>query len=63
MIILGIILALLGYWLLPDLAPDFPPHIDHIIGVLGVLLIVIGVLLLIFGAVSGRPIGGRRYWY
>jgi hypothetical protein len=51
MIVLGIILLVVGYFLpLP------------ILTTIGVILIIIGVILLILGAV-GQPIGGRRYWY
>ena len=30
--------------------------------VLGIILLVIGAVLWVLGSV-GRPIGGRRYWY
>lgn len=51
MIIIGILLVLLGYFLpLPLLTT------------LGIILIVLGVVLFALGAV-GRPVGGRRYWY
>jgi hypothetical protein len=51
MIILGIILAVLGY----------------IFGIsalttIGVILVVIGAVFWILGSV-GRPVGGRRAWY
>lgn len=51
MIILGLILLLLGYFL----------HIS-ILWTIGVILIVIGAVLWILGAV-GRPIGGRRHYW
>lgn len=51
MIVLGIILALLGYLL------GIP-----LVGPIGVVLIVIGLVLLVLGNI-GRPVGGRRYWY
>ena len=51
MILLGIVLIVLGYVLpLP------------ILYTLGWVLVVIGVLLFILGAV-GHPVAGRRYWF
>ena len=52
MIVLGIILLVLGY-LLPMPSADL-----H----LGWILVVIGVILWILGAV-GRPVAGRRVWF
>jgi len=51
MIVLGVILAILGWifgmsWLMT----------------IGIVLVVIGAVLWILGSV-GRPVGGRRYWY
>ena len=51
MIILGIVLLVLGY-VLPV----------PILATLGIILIVIGAVLWVLGS-TGRPIGGRRYWY
>jgi Family of unknown function (DUF6131) len=51
MIILGIILLVLGY-LLPM----------YLLTYIGWILVVIGVILWILGAV-GRPVAGRRYWF
>ena len=51
MIVLGLILLIVGY-LLP-----LP-----ILTTIGVILLVVGAILWLLGA-SGRPIGGRRYWY
>lgn len=51
MIVLGIILAILG-WLLGI----------SILFYLGVILLVIGLVLFVLGAV-GRPVAGRRYWF
>ncbi|MCV7173325.1 MULTISPECIES: DUF6131 family protein [Mycolicibacterium] len=51
MIILGIILALLGYFI------SIP-----IVMYIGVVLIVIGVVLWILGS-TGRAVGGRKVWY
>lgn len=62
MIILGIILAVLGYWFLPEFVPQFPPELDHLMYGVGVLLFLIGIILFVFGH-FGRPVGGRRYWY
>jgi hypothetical protein len=56
MIVLGIILLLISY-----LAP-LPAQIDQIVNIIGWILLVVGVVLVILGAV-GRPVGGRRYWY
>lgn len=62
MIVVGFILALLGYWLLPGFIPEIPARIDSLLGGVGVVLIVIGLVLLVL-SVIGRPVGGRRYWY
>lgn len=51
MIILGIVLLLVGYF----------TGISILYTIGGVLLLV-GVVLWILGAV-GRPVGGRRTWY
>lgn len=51
MIVLGIILLVIGY-----LVPI------PILSTLGSILVVVGLILLLLGAV-GRPIGGRQYWY
>lgn len=51
MIVLGIILLLLGYFL----------HIS-ILTTLGIILLIIGVVLTVLGA-TGRAIGGRKHWY
>jgi hypothetical protein len=51
MIILGIILLVVGYVLpLPILIT------------IGWILVVVGVILWILGAV-GRPVGGRKVWF
>ena len=51
MIVLGIILLVIGYLLpLPLLTT------------IGGILIVVGVILFILGAV-GRPVGGRKVWF
>jgi drug/metabolite transporter (DMT)-like permease len=51
MIVLGIILLILGYFL----------HVP-VLGTIGIILLVIGAVLWVLGSV-GRPVGGRRYWY
>ncbi len=51
MIVLGAILLILGFVL----------HIN-ILWTIGVILLVVGAVLWLLGAV-GRPVGGRRYWY
>ena len=51
MIILGIILIVVGY-LLPI----------PLVATIGWVLLLVGVVLLLLGAV-GKPVGGRRYWY
>lgn len=51
MIILGIILLVVGYF--TGLS---------ILYTIGGILVIIGVILWILGAV-GRPVGGRRVWF
>lgn len=51
MIILGVILAVLG-WILNI----------SVLTTIGVILVVIGAVFWILGSV-GRPVGGRRAWY
>lgn len=51
MIVLGVILLIIGY-----IVPI------PILYTIGGILVLVGVLLWVLGAV-GRPIGGRRYWY
>ena len=51
MLILGLLLLLLGW--LTDIG---------ILTTLGIILLVIGAVLWILGAM-GRPVGGRRYWW
>jgi hypothetical protein len=50
-LILGLALLLLGW--LTDIG---------ILTTLGIILLVIGAVLWILGA-TGRPVGGRRYWW
>ena len=62
MIILGIVLVVIGSWLLPDALPDFPANIDRLITDLGYLAIVIGVVFLILSFFN-VAVGGRKYWF
>ncbi|MCG7595965.1 DUF6131 family protein [Mycobacterium sp. C3-094] len=51
MIVLGVILLLLGWFL----------NISTILYI-GVVLLVIGAVFWVLGSI-GRPVGGRRAWY
>ncbi|MFC7757589.1 DUF6131 family protein [Catellatospora bangladeshensis] len=51
MLLLGLILLLLGYFL----------HIN-ILWTIGLILLIVGAILWILGAV-GRPVGGRRHYW
>jgi hypothetical protein len=51
MLILGLILLVIG-WLAGI----------SILVTIGIILLVIGAVLWILGA-TGRPVGGRRYWW
>jgi Family of unknown function (DUF6131) len=51
MIVLGIILAILG-WIFSL----------NFLWVIGIILIVVGAVFWILGA-ANRPVAGRRYWY
>lgn len=50
-LVLGLILLLLGYFL----------HIN-ILWTIGLILLIVGAILWILGAV-GRPVGGRRHYW
>jgi hypothetical protein len=50
-VVLGILLALLGYLL-----------VIPILETLGIILVVVGVILWLLGA-AGMPVGGRTRWY
>jgi hypothetical protein len=54
MIVLGIVLLLIGWFV--------PSTLSSLLTTVGVILIVIGAVLWILGRV-GRPVAGRRYWY
>ncbi|HEY5151680.1 MAG TPA: DUF6131 family protein [Mycobacterium sp.] len=51
MIVLGAILLILGFVLK-----------IQILWTIGIILLVIGAVLWLLGAM-GRPVAGRRYWY
>jgi hypothetical protein len=51
MIVLGIVLLLIGYF-----------AGISILYTIGGILLVIGIILFILGAV-GRPVGGRKVWF
>lgn len=51
MIILGIVLLILGYFL-----------VVPILETLGIILLVIGAVLWLLGGL-GHAVGGRRYWF
>ncbi len=61
MIVIGIIFLLVAY-LLPDVVA-LPPGIIHVLTVLGWIGVVVGLILLLFGHLSGGAVGGRRYWF
>jgi membrane-bound ClpP family serine protease len=52
MIVLGIVLLVIGFFV-PQLA---------VLQTIGIILLVIGAILWVLGSV-GRPVAGRRYWY
>jgi hypothetical protein len=60
MIIAGIVLLLIA-WLLPYIVP-VPPGIEYVVTVLGWIALVVGIILWLL-SLTGRPVGGRRYWY
>ena len=62
MIVVGFVMAILGYWLLPDFLPTVPAQVDTLVGGVGVIFIFIGIVLLVL-CLAGRPVGGRQYWY
>lgn len=52
MIILGLALLIVGL-LVPKLA---------ILFTIGLIVLIVGIVLVALGA-TGRPVGGRAYWY
>lgn len=52
MIILGLILLLVGWFI----------HLS-LLYYIGGLLLIIGIVLLLLPTVTGTPVGGRRYWW
>jgi hypothetical protein len=55
-IVAGIILLLISYF------AALPAQIDQIVNIVGWILLIVGIVLVILGAI-GRTVGGRRYWY
>lgn len=51
MIVLGVVLLILGF-----------VFGIQVLWSIGIILLVIGAVLWVLGAV-GRPVAGRRYWY
>ena len=51
MIVLGILLLIVGYFLKV-----------YVLETIGIILLVIGAVLWVLGSV-GRPVAGRRSWY
>lgn len=54
MIVLGIILLLIGYFV--------STPISGLLTTVGAILLIVGIVLWILGAV-GRPVGGRKVWF
>jgi hypothetical protein len=54
MIVLGIILLLIGYFVVTP--------ISGLLTTVGAILLIVGIVLWILGAV-GRPVGGRKVWF
>lgn len=54
MIILGIVLLLIGYFVVTP--------ISGLLTTVGAILLIVGLVLFLFGAVN-RPVAGRRHWY
>ncbi|MDT5081047.1 MAG: hypothetical protein QOJ80_5684 [Mycobacterium sp.] len=54
MIVLGIILLLIGYFVATP--------ISGLLTTIGGILLIVGIVLWILGAV-GRPVGGRKVWF
>ena len=63
MIILGIVLLVVGYWLLPALFPVVPAVIDSIAVGLGWFFLIVGLIVFLLSVFGGKTFGGRRYWY
>ena len=51
MLVLGLVLVVIGY--ITGIG---------ILQTIGIILLVVGAVLWVLGAV-GRPVGGRRYWW
>ncbi len=63
MAVLGFILLVLGYWLIPLLLPTIPSILLSLVVGVGWVLFVIGAILFLLSLFGGRTFGGRRYWY
>jgi protein-S-isoprenylcysteine O-methyltransferase Ste14 len=61
MIVLGVILLLVGYLLLPRLT-GIPLNVETICVWGGWILLIVGIVLLVLGR-TGRSVGGRSNWY
>jgi len=55
-IVAGIILLVIAYWV------NLPGPLDTLALVLGWILLLVGLVLLVLGLI-GRPVGGRRFYY
>ncbi|MDT5139339.1 MAG: hypothetical protein QOD58_3601, partial [Mycobacterium sp.] len=64
MIVVGIALLIIA-WAVPQVVPDVPPGVINICHVLGVIAVVVGLILLLWGSMRDgtHPIGGRRRYY
>jgi hypothetical protein len=60
-IVIGIILLVVGYWLLPLLGA-VPIVLITLCTGLGWLALVVGLILLAL-SIFGHPVGNRQYWY
>lgn len=54
MIVLGLILLLIGYFVITP--------ISGLLTTVGAILLIVGLVLFVLGAV-GRPVRGRSRWY
>ena len=55
MIVAGIILLVIAYWV------NLPGPLDTLALVLGWILLLVGLVLLVLGLMN-RPVGGRRFY-
>lgn len=54
MIILGIVLLLIGYFVATP--------ISGLLTAIGAILLILGIVFFVFGA-AGHPVGGRNVWF